>query len=123
MNIYFAIATALSVFIVCLHFFLGGAQIARPLLDAKGLTDEVRCVQYFCWHIATVTLVLQAALFGVAAASASETSLAIAGTALAAAIGMLGVLMPPALKISYKTMPQGWLFVPVAALGVAGLAV
>jgi len=121
MNTYFAIAAVLSVFNSGLHFFLGGRQIATPLLDAKTLPDEVRCVQYFCWHIATLSLVLQAVVFGVAAFVPSETNLAVVGTAFAAAIGVLGILMPPVLKISYKTMPQGWLFVPVTAFGLAGL--
>ncbi|RMB08742.1 hypothetical protein [Eilatimonas milleporae] len=121
MNTYFAIAAAFATFNAGLHFFLGGKTIARPLLEATGLPDKVRCVQYFCWHIATLTLILQAVLLGVAAVAPAETGLAIVGTAVAASVGLLGIGMPPFLQIGYGTMPQGWLFVPVTGLGLAGL--
>ena len=121
MNTYFAIAAMFSAFNAGLHFFLGGKKIARPLLAATDLPDDVRCVQYFCWHIATLALILQAVLFGVAAFAPGETSLAIVSTAVAAAVGMLGIGMPPFLRIGYRTMPQGWLFAPVTGLGLAGL--
>jgi hypothetical protein len=121
MNTYFAIAAVFSLFVSGLHFFLGGKRIARPLLDAKMVPDNVRCVQYFCWHITTLSLLLQAILFGIAAAYPAEVSLAIVATAFAGGIAVLGILMPPALKIGYKTMPQGLLFVPITALGLAGI--
>ncbi|MEM8572134.1 MAG: hypothetical protein AAGG56_14685 [Pseudomonadota bacterium] len=121
MNFYFALAAALSVFNSALHLFLGGRTIAVPLLTAPGLNDRVRNVQYFCWHIATIALALQAIVFAVAALQPGETSLAIVGTALAGAIGLLGLAIPPLRGISYRTMPQGWLFVPVTVLGLAGL--
>jgi hypothetical protein len=121
MNTYFAIAAVLSLFVTGLHFFLGGKRIARPLLDAKMLPDNVRCVQYFCWHITTLSLLLQAILFGIAASYPAEISLAIVATALAGSISVLGILIPSTLKIGYKTKPQGLLFVPVTALGWAGI--
>ena len=121
MNPYFVIATIFSLFVTALHFFLGGKQIARPLLDAERLPNNVRCVQYFCWHITTLSLLLQAILFGIAAAYPKEISLAIVAAAFAGSIAVLGVLMPPALKIGYRVMPQGLLFVPVTALGLAGI--
>lgn len=121
MNIYFAIAGFLSVFNAGLHFFAGGKSIARPLLDATSLTEEVRYVLYFCWHIATLALLAQAILFGVAAIMPDQASLAVTGTALAGAIALLGISIPLFVKTSYKTVPQGWLFVPVTLLGLAGL--
>lgn len=121
MNAYFAIAAVFSMFVTGLHFFLGGKRIARPLLDTKTLPNDVRCVQYFCWHITTLSLLLQAILFGIAAGYPAEMSLAIVATAFAGSIAVLGISMPPVLKIGYKTMPQGWLFVPVTALGLAGI--
>lgn len=121
MNAYFLVAAGLSAFNTGLHFFAGGRQIARPLLDATSLSDEVRCVQYFCWHIATLSLVLQTVVFGVAAMDPGQWTLAIVGTGFAAAIGLLGLVIPLMLKIGYRTMPQGWLFVPVTGAGLWGL--
>lgn len=121
MNTLFALAAGLSVLNTGLHLFAGGREIARPLLEARSLPDTVRCVQYFCWHIATLALALQAAVFGIAAVMPGQIALAAVGTIFAAAIAGLGIVLPPVMKISYRTMPQGWLFVPVSALGLAGL--
>ena len=121
MNTYFAIAAVFSLFVTGVHFFLGGKQIARPLLEAKTLPNDVRCVQYFCWHITTLSLLLQAILFGIAAAYPAQLNLAIVAAAFAGSIAALGILMPPALKTGYGTMPQGLLFVPITALGLAGI--
>ncbi len=121
MNVLFVCAAALSTFNTGLHFFAGGKAIARPLLSAAELPDGDRYVQYFCWHIATLTLGFQAVLFGVAASAPDYLSFAIIGTAMAASVGLLGLVLPLVLKISYRVMPQGWLFVPVTALGLAGL--
>ena len=120
MNFFFVTAAAIAAFNTALHFYLGGQQIARPLLDAPSLSDNVKYVQYFCWHIATLTLAFQAVLF-VSATIVPEPSYAIIGTALAASVGLLGLALPVGLRIGYRILPQGWLFVPVAAFGVAGL--
>lgn len=121
MNSLFLAAAAFSVSTTSLHFFLGGKQIARPLLDAASLSDEVRYVQYFCWHIATIALGVQAVLFGVAALIDGQEALAIVATGLAIGIGALGIAIPLFARVGYRTMPQGWLFVPVAGLGLTGL--
>jgi len=121
MNIYLIIAAFLSLFNTNLHFFLGGRDIARPLLEAQTLTDEVRYVQYYCWHIATISLLLQTFLFAIAAVKEEQTGLAITATAFAASFAILGVLMPVFFKISYKIVPQGWLFVPVTVFGLLGI--
>ena len=121
MNFFFVTAAAIAAFNTALHFYLGGQQIARPLLDAQSFSDKVKYVQYFCWHIATLTLAFQAVLFVVAAIVPGQPSYAIIGTALAASVGLLGLTLPIGLRVGYRIVPQGWLFVPVAALGIAGL--
>ncbi len=121
MNVFFVCAAGLAVFNTGLHFFAGGKTIARPLLNATELSEGVRYVQYFCWHIATLTLSFQAVLFGVAATQPSQANLAIVATAMAATVGLLGLAIPIACNVSYRVMPQGWLFVPVTLLGGIGL--
>ena len=121
MNVFFACAAGLATINTGLHFFAGGKSIARPLLDATGLAEDVRYIQYFCWHIATLTLAVQAMLFAVAAILPSQANLAIVATAMAASVGVLGLAIPIICKLRYREMPQGWLFVPVTILGVIGL--
>jgi len=121
MNTFLVIAAGLSLFNLALHVFMGGRSIARPLLEAPGLTDEVRFVQYYCWHLATLGIAFQVGLFAVPSLMPSMEVLAVAGTLFAASFALLGIAMAPALKISYGVLPQGWLFVPVAVCGVLGL--
>jgi hypothetical protein len=64
----------------------------------------------FFWHITTMSLLLQAIQFGIAATYLTKLSLAIVAAAYAGSVAVLGISMPPALTISYKTMPQGWFF-------------
>lgn len=121
MKIFFLSAALLATFNTALHFFAGGKAIARPLLDAVELPEAVKYVQYFCWHIATLALAFQATLFWLSTIRPGAESYAIVATALAASIGLLGITIPVFLKVSYRVVPQGWLFVPVAGLGTAGL--
>ncbi|MEP0069821.1 hypothetical protein [Pyruvatibacter sp.] len=124
MNTFLAIAAGLSLFNLALHFFMGGRSIARPLLNDQNLTTEVKYVLYYCWHLVTLAIALQAGLFAVAVlypAMPEVNALVVTGTLFAASFAALGIFMAPALKISYSVLPQGWLFVPVAVCGVVGL--
>lgn len=57
------LAAAIAAFSALLHIFMGGAEIAAPLLAAP-LDSEVKLVSYAVWHMASVALSLSAiALF------------------------------------------------------------
>lgn len=101
------------------HLFLGGREIARPLLSAGSLAPTVRHTQYLCWHFTSVTIAVMAGLF-FAAAQSGVTALATAGTLLAAGFFVTGVGLVWGLGESHLRLPQGWLFLPVAGLGIAG---
>lgn len=122
MNIYFAIAAGLSVFNCLLHTFVGGKQIARPLLEYQGLPKSQKYVLYFCWHISTLALAALVAGFTYAALAPDNPVLALAATVFAGSIALLGVGIPLVFSdVTFKDVPQGWLFVPVTLLGMAGL--
>jgi len=116
----FALAAALSTAWFLVHLFLGGKQIARPLLDNTTLAPIVRDTQYLCWHLTTAGIAVQAILFALAIVL-NTPAYAVAGTLLAASFAVTGIAIPPAVGQRFKAMPQGWLFVPVAVLGVIGL--
>ncbi|KIT16496.1 hypothetical protein [Jannaschia aquimarina] len=99
------------------HLFLGGREVARPLREAIDLPELVRATAWMCWHMVTATLFLVAALFLVGG-WADRPDLVVAATLLSAGIAVAGILAAPALGVSYRTLPQGWLFVPVSGLGL-----
>ena len=119
MNIYLSIAAVLSVGIALLHTFMGGRHIAAPLLAAN-MASTPKYTSYFCWHIVTLTLAGMAVLFGYAAFTPTAVQAGWTAVVLAGSIAALGIVMVPVMKLSYRNHPQGWLFVPVAAIGFWG---
>ncbi len=115
-------AAALSTLWALVHLFIGGPEVAGPLRKARDLPEVARDTAYFCWHLVSVTLVLMAGLFLAAAlGTRGAEGLAMAGTALAAGFAALGLALPHLIGTDYRRLPQGWLFVPVIALGLWGL--
>ena len=118
-QIAFFAAAGLSALWAAVHIFLGGRSIAVPLLDSN-MPRVPKYTQYFCWHIVTLTIAALALFFALAAMGQGG-QYAVSGTVLAGLFAALGIVMVPMVGQSYRAMPQGWLFVPVAALGLLGL--
>jgi hypothetical protein len=102
------------------HTFIGGPQIIGPLRASRDLPQMVRGVLWMVWHMVTLVLALMALLFLLAALWQSR-DLALAGAALSGALFLAGVVVVPLSGLSYREAPQGWLFLPAAALGAYAL--
>lgn len=101
------------------HLIIGGRQIERSLSSDQSLEPVVRETMLYCWHLVTGFLILMTVFLGLGAWG-NET-MALAGTLMATSTAMTGIVLAPMRKISYAMLPQGWLFVPIAALGSWGL--
>jgi len=121
MNYLLLAAAGLSAAVCLIHTFAGGRTIAAPLLKAQDLKPVPKYVTYYCWHIVTIVLAMIAGMFAVAGLRAESLDLGLTATALTAAFCLLGLAVPPLKKQKYTHMPQGWLFLPVAVLGVLGI--
>lgn len=118
-QIAFAGAALVSFVWFLVHLFIGGKQVARPLLMSD-LDPVVLQTQYLCWHLTSVTIAIMAILFAMAVWLATP-AYGVAGLILAAGFALVGISIVPLRRWSYKTVPQGWLFVPVVALAAFGL--
>lgn len=118
-QIAFASAALVSFVWFLVHLFIGGKQVARPLLMSD-LDPVVLQTQYLCWHLTSVTIAIMAILFAMAVWLATP-AYGVAGLILAAGFALVGISIVPLRRWSYKTVPQGWLFVPVVALAAFGL--
>lgn len=107
---------------LAVHLVWGGRDVAQPFLKVAGMDPVVRETQYMCWHFTSVAIGC-IAIFLIAAALTGMSGLAVAGTILAAGFAVVGVGMVVARGNRHRDMPQGWLFVPIAILGVTGLLV
>ena len=64
-TVLFASASGLAAIWLGVHTFVGGRQIATPLVEATALPSVVRHTQYLCWHFTTVAIAAMAGmLFG-----------------------------------------------------------
>lgn len=115
----FASAAFVSVAWFLVHLFVGGKEVARPLL-ASDTDPLVLQTLYLCWHLTSVTIAIMAIMFAMAAWLATP-AYGVAGLFLAAGFALVGIGVVPLRGWSYKIVPQGWLFVPVVALAAIGL--
>ena len=118
--IYFLFAGALALLWAAVHIVIGGRQIARPLAQSTTLAPVVRDTQHLCWHLTSGALVLMGG-FLMAAALTGTDAYGVAGTLLSATFAAIGLGLAPLIGQDYRVLPQGWLFVPVTGLGLAGL--
>lgn len=119
-QILFCAAGAIAALWLAFHLFVGGKEVVRPLRDAPGLDPVVKDTLYLGWHYVTVAVALLAVLF-LFASLTSRHDFAMAGALLAWSLTLVGIVMAPAIGAKFRDLPQGWLFLPVAALGTAGL--
>lgn len=111
-------AAFLSLLWTLVHVVLGGAQVERPLARAP-LPAAVRETAVMVWHMISAVLIVLTGLLGWAAWSGDGTA-AVAGGLLAAALCLSGLGTALLRRTGFALLPQGWLFLPVAALAFAG---
>ncbi|MEO1688429.1 MAG: hypothetical protein AAFU61_11040 [Pseudomonadota bacterium] len=120
MNEGFLAAAGLSALWTGVHVIAGGRDVAAPLLRAP-LSEAQKFTAYFAWHMASLSLAALAAGFLWAALRPEAAEVGAAATVLSAGYALLGLGMGRLPAGRFRDLPQGWLFVPVAALGALGL--
>ena len=122
MNLWLWASAAAAFFTLLIHLILGGREIARPLLAARGLADVPKYTMYYCWHLVSLMIFAMAAMLAHVAFWGGPVELAWAGLALAAGSMAWSFVMIAALRLRpLWHYPQGWLFALVVALALPGL--
>ncbi|MDJ1158131.1 hypothetical protein QNA08_07790 [Chelatococcus sp. SYSU_G07232] len=114
-----AAAALLSAATALIHTFLGGREIAVPLLAARDLAPVPKLTAYYCWHMVTLLLFAMAVGFALAAAGRGE-GLATGLTILAALFALLSLGLVVGYRVNPWHMPQWALFLPIALCGALG---
>jgi hypothetical protein len=120
MDPWWVAAAALALLTAAVHTFLGGREIATPLLEARDLQTVPKLTSYYCWHLVTITLFAMAAGYGWAASSGEAREVAWGCTALAGLFAALAPLIALRSGVSVRVLPQWLLFLPMALLGLMG---
>ncbi len=116
--IWLAFGTSAITFL--LHTFVGGPDVAKPLLESDMATVP-KYTNYYCWHLVTLTLFAMAGSFLVAAVWPSAWELSLLATALAAGFAIWSVLLNIIAKTSFLKLPQWILFTPTSLFGILGM--
>lgn len=118
----FVVPALLAISIAALHVLAGGRDIARPLLQQQTLTPTVTLTHYYCWHMATISLVVMAGCYGYAAVSPDGRILATLATLVSAAFCVWGLALVVWKRQRHRDMPQWMLFLGLTGSGVWALA-
>ncbi len=121
MNIYFVIAAGLSHFAFLLHFFMGGREVARPLLNSNELSKTCQFTNYYCWHLVTISLALIAVVFSLHLYSPLSTDLILAVSTLMLLYGLWSLMMIVVHKLNPLQFGQWTVLVPIGVLGFCGV--
>ena len=121
MNLWLAAAAVIAALTTLIHAWLGGREIAAPLLAAERLRNVPKYTMYYCWHLVTIILAGQALAFALAASGHASRDLAIFATAGAALFAAWSLGMIGGFRLRPAHFPQWALFTPMTACGALGL--
>ena len=123
LNAGFAAASVLALATFAVHTFVGGIYVVRPLLAVEGLTRASRWLNYYCWHMTTLTLIVMAAMFAYAAWEPAGRGFGVLFTVMAAAFSVLCIAVALKGSVRPHRFPPTSLFAAVAAAGLWGLSI
>ena len=104
------------------HTFVGGIYVVRPLLAVHGLSRASRWLNYYCWHMTTMTLLVMAAIFAYSAREPTARGFAVLFTAMALGFSLLCIAVAIKGGVQPWRFPATSLFAAVAAAGIWGLS-
>ena len=117
--LWLAVAAAGATFAV--HAFVGGPVVARPLLADRGLPPASKWLNYYCWHVTTVTLLFLTGALAGAALDARFEPLAVFAMALTLALAVLSAAVALKAGIHPLRFPSTSLFALTGVLIAASL--
>lgn len=120
MNGFLAAASALSALTWAVHTFVGGPEIATPLLNAE-MPAVPKFTAYYCWHLVTLTLAAMAVGFGYAAFDPGGWDVAVLATGLAASFAGWSLALVRWSGRHPLELPQWVLFLGIFAAALPGL--
>jgi len=121
-NIWLFSAGALAAFLALVHVFLGGPEVAKPLLQSNDMPDVAKYVNYYCWHLVTITIFAMAIGLIWDSVDPVQTGLAWMWAVIAVLFTLWSIVLVVWKGQKPFQMPQWLLFAPVAALAIVGLA-
>ena len=111
-------ATAFMTF--CVHTFIGGIHVARPLLADQGLPRAAKWLAYYCWHLVTLMLAALTLVFAAMAARFVAFDIALPLSIFCLCCSALSIAVAMRGRIAPLRFPSTSLFAVLGLLGLAG---
>jgi hypothetical protein len=121
MNEILLLASGVSLVTFVVHWQVGGIYAARPLLAASDITEASRWLNYFCWHIVTVLLLIMTGVLALGAVERISTDAIAVVALIAGSISLLSIAVTLRAGIRPYRFPASYLLASVAALSLAGI--
>jgi len=121
MNIYLFAAGIFSAITCGLHIILGGRSSAAPLLASRDMHRVAVYTNYYCWHMVTLVLAVQAAAFLWAAVDTAGYAAAVMAAGLAILFMLWSLVLIVWKKQRFLHLPQWILFLVISAAALLGL--
>ena len=120
MNTLLLIAGIISFITFIVHTFVGGAEIADPLMETTDLQEIPKLTAYYCWHMVTLLLFSMSCAYLYVAIIQPSLPLTVVMTGLAGACGVLSAAMVIMRKLKPLDYPQWLLLLTIALFGTLG---
>lgn len=121
MNLYLFVAGLFSAFTCGLHVILGGKAAAASLLASRDMHRVAVYTNYYCWHMVTLVLAVQAVAFLWAAVDTAAYAAAVMAAGLAVLFMVWSLLLILWKKQRFLQLPQWILFLAISAAALPGL--
>jgi len=112
------VAVALSLIAFYVHTFIGGPRVAAPLLMNKDLPKASKWLNYYCWHIVTIYLLLMGGGYAFVALHPDKPELVVFLTVLNVHFAVLSVVVALKGKINPLRFPSTTLFTLLSLVGI-----
>lgn len=120
-SLWFWAAAAMSAVTFLVHTFVGGQRVAKPLLADVSLPKASKWLNYYCWHLVTITLAAMAIAFAAVALGRVGAEIGWMLGTLALLFSVLSVVVALKGAIHPLRFPSTTLFALIA-LAAAGAA-
>lgn len=116
-------ASLLALFTFCVHTFVGGKSVARPLLADQRLPAISKWLNYMCWHMTTIMLLWCAVALAIAAWQPQLHMLVALIAGLAGVCSVWSAAVAKMAGFHPMRLPSTYLLGGLAALCVSALTV
>lgn len=120
-SIFLFAATIVCVATFLTHFFVGGKFVAGPLLENTTLPRGSKWLNYYCWHVTSILLLLMVGAYLSAALTRQGVEMIVFLTIATACFSILSAAIAIKGRIKPWRFPSTSLFAALFVLG--GLAV